>query len=163
MAATVAVEDVVAASRETAGDAAPDIWFQIYIQPRMDVTEALVDRTARAGAAALVVTVDSPVLGASDRNERNGFHDLPEGMRCENMRGLAGGGNIRSIEMSAAMSWEHVDRLRVMTDLPIVVKGVLRADDARPARSLRSCAESSTTRSRCAARKAPRRWPLGLW
>jgi len=130
MAATVAVEDVVAASREAAGDAAPDVWFQLYIQPRMDVTEALADRAARAGAAALVVTVDSPVLGASDRNERNGFHDLPAGMRCENMRGLAGDGNVRSIEMSAAMSWEHVDRLREMTDLPIVAKGVLHADDA---------------------------------
>jgi 4-hydroxymandelate oxidase len=130
MASTVAVEEVVAASREAAGDAAPDVWFQLYIQPRMDVTEALADRAARAGATALVVTVDSPVLGASDRNERNGFHDLPAGMRCENMRGLAGDGNVRSIEMSAAMTWEHVDRLREMTDLPIVAKGVLHADDA---------------------------------
>jgi 4-hydroxymandelate oxidase len=103
----------------------------MYIQPRMDVTEALVDRAVRAGAAALVVTVDSPVLGIVDRNERNGFHDLPEGMCCENMRGLAGDGGIRSIEMSAAMSWEQVDRLRAMTDLPIVAKGVLHADDAR--------------------------------
>jgi 4-hydroxymandelate oxidase len=131
MAATVAVEDVVAASRETAGDAAPDVWFQMYIQPRTDVTEALVNRAARAGAAALVVTVDSPVLGASDRNERNGFHDLPAGMCCENMRGLAGDSAVRPIEMSAAMSWEHVDRLRAMTGLPIVVKGVLHPDDAR--------------------------------
>jgi 4-hydroxymandelate oxidase len=131
MAATVAVEDVIAASREATGDMAPDVWFQMYIQPRTDVTEALVDRATRAGAAALVVTVDSPVLGASDRNERNGFHDLPEGMRCENMSGLAGDGNVRSIEMSAATSWEHVDRLRALTELPIVVKGVLHADDAR--------------------------------
>jgi 4-hydroxymandelate oxidase len=131
MAATVAVEDVIAASREAAGGAAPDVWFQLYIQPRMDVTEALVDRAAGAGAAALVVTVDSPVLGASDRNERNGFHDLPDGMRCENMRGLAGDASVRSIEMSAAMSWEHVDRLRALTDLPIVAKGVLHPDDAR--------------------------------
>jgi 4-hydroxymandelate oxidase len=131
MAATVAVEDVIAASGDAVGEMAPDVWFQMYIQPRMDVTEALVDRAARAGVAALVVTVDSPVLGASDRNERNGFHDLPAGMRCENMRGLAGDGNVRSIEMSAAMSWEHVDRLRTMTDLPLVVKGVLHPDDAR--------------------------------
>jgi 4-hydroxymandelate oxidase len=131
MAATVAIEEVAAAARQAAGDAAPDIWFQLYIQPRRAVTEALVDRATRAGAAALVVTVDSPVLGASDRNERNGFHDLPAGMRCENMRGLAGDGNVRSIEMSAALSWEHFARLRDLTDLPIVVKGVLHPDDAR--------------------------------
>jgi 4-hydroxymandelate oxidase len=130
MAATVAVEDVVAASREATRNAAPDVWFQMYIQPRRDVTEALVARAARAGAAAIVVTVDSPVLGASDRNERNGFHDLPPGMRCENMRGLAGDGSVRSIEMSPALSWEHFAQLRDMTDLPIVVKGVLHPDDA---------------------------------
>ncbi|MGH3168917.1 MAG: alpha-hydroxy acid oxidase, partial [Trebonia sp.] len=133
MAATVAVEDVIAASREAAGDAAPDVWFQMYIQPRRDVTEALVERAARAGAAALVITVDSPVLGASDRNDRNGFHDLPAGMRCENMSGLATDvkdGHVRSIEMSAAMSWDHVSQLRAMTDLPVVIKGVLHPDDA---------------------------------
>ena len=129
MAATVAVEDVIAASREAAGDAAPDVWFQMYIQPRRDVTEALVARATKAGAAALVITADSPVLGASDRNERHGFHDLPDGMRCENMRGLAGDGNVRSIEM-AALDWGHVAQVREMTDLPLVIKGVLHPDDA---------------------------------
>jgi 4-hydroxymandelate oxidase len=69
--------------------------------------------------------------GNEKRPMENGFHDLPAGMCCENMRGLAGDDNVRSIEMSAAMSWEHVDRLRDLTDLPIVVKGILHADDAR--------------------------------
>jgi 4-hydroxymandelate oxidase len=133
MAATVAVEDVIAAGRAAAGEAAPDVWFQLYIQPRHDITEALVARAVRAGAAALVVTADSPVRGASDRNDRNGFHDLPPGMRCANMSGLdrdVKDGPARSIEMSAAVSWEHVGRLRELTDLPIVIKGVLHPDDA---------------------------------
>jgi 4-hydroxymandelate oxidase len=130
MAATVAVEDVIAASREAAGDAAPDVWFQMYLQPRWEVTEALVDRATRAGAAALVVTIDSPVPGVSDRSEGNDFHHLPAGMSCENMRGLAGNRGVRSIELSAAISWEHVSRLRAMTDLPIVLKGILHPEDA---------------------------------
>jgi 4-hydroxymandelate oxidase len=131
-AATVAVEDVVAASREAAGDAAPDVWFQLYIQPRLDITRALVDRATKAGVTALVVTVDSAVLGASDRSERNAFHDLPAGLACENMRGLVtDGGSVRSIELSAALTWDDVDRLRAMSDLPIVIKGILHADDAR--------------------------------
>ncbi|HEY1700667.1 MAG TPA: alpha-hydroxy acid oxidase [Trebonia sp.] len=132
LAATVAVADVVAAAREAGGDAAPDVWFQLYIQPRADITAELVDRAARAGAAALVVTVDSPVRGAGERNERNGFRDLPPGLACENMRGLGGDGNdrVRSIEMSAALTWEHLSRLRALTDLPIVIKGVLHPDDA---------------------------------
>src|ERR1700722_17768468 len=129
MAATVAVEDVIAASREAAGDAAPDVWFQMYLQPRWEVTEALVDRATRAGAAALVVTIDSPVLGVSDRGGADGFHDLPAGMSCENMRGLAGVRGVRSIELSPEISWEHVARLRAMTDLPIVLKGILHPED----------------------------------
>jgi 4-hydroxymandelate oxidase len=51
-------------------------------------------------------------------------------MHCENMRGLAGDRGVRPIEMSAAMSWEHVSRLRAMTDLPIVLKGILHSEDA---------------------------------
>ena len=131
MAATVAVEDIAAAARQAAGGASPGLWFQLYIQPRRDITRALVDRATRAGASALVVTVDSPVLGFSDRNQRHAFHDLPDGLCCENMRGLAGGdGHVRSIEMSPALSWEHVDQLRTMTSLPILLKGILHPQDA---------------------------------
>ncbi len=134
MAATVAVEDVVAASREAAGDAAPDVWFQLYIQPRPDITRALADRAARAGATALVVTVDSPARGINERSERHRFYDLPPGLACENMRGLGPGGDdgaVPVIEMSATLSWDHFTRLRAMTRLPLVVKGILHADDAR--------------------------------
>ena len=130
MAATVAVEDIAAAARDRAGDETA-LWFQLYLQPRREVTEALVARAVRAGAGALVVTVDSPVLGASERNDRHGFHDLPAGLCCENMRGLASpDGHVRSIEMSPALSWEHLDQLREMTRLPILLKGVLHPADA---------------------------------
>jgi 4-hydroxymandelate oxidase len=128
MAATVAVEDIAAAARE-AGD--PKLWFQLYLQPDPAVTEALVRRAERAGVRALVVTVDSPVLGRRERDDRNGFHDLPPGMACENLRGLLpGDGDVRRIEMSAELSWDDVDRLRSSTDLPVLVKGVLHPADA---------------------------------
>ncbi|MBX6383484.1 MAG: alpha-hydroxy-acid oxidizing protein [Microbispora sp.] len=132
MAATVAVEDVAAA--------APDatLWFQLYIQPDMAFTEAVVRRAEAAGCAALVVTVDSPVRGRRDRDVRNGFDDLPEGMRCENLResdsdndGDGAAGRVRPIVMSPEISWEHVDLLRRMTGLPIVLKGVMHPADAR--------------------------------
>jgi 4-hydroxymandelate oxidase len=133
MASTVAVEKVAAAAREAAVDRAPDLWFQLYIQPDLDITEALVDRAVSAGCSALVVTVDSPVLGAHERNRRNGFHDLPAGMCCENLRDLRGGepGSVRQIAMSPELSWEHVDWLRRATTLPILLKGVLHPEDAR--------------------------------
>jgi 4-hydroxymandelate oxidase len=89
--------------------------------------------TAAAGAKALVVTVDSPVLGNGDRNNRNDFHDLPPGIACENLRNLRGddSGSVRQIQMSPELSWTHIDWLRGITSLPIVLKGVLHPEDAR--------------------------------
>ncbi|MEV7801558.1 alpha-hydroxy acid oxidase [Microbispora sp. NPDC088329] len=124
MAATVAVEDVAAAAPGAT------LWFQLYVQPDMAFTEAIVRRAEAAGCAALVVTVDSPARGRRDRDARNGFDDLPEGMRCENLRD-GGPGTVRQIVMSPEISWEHVGLLRRMTRLPIVLKGVTHPADAR--------------------------------
>jgi 4-hydroxymandelate oxidase len=130
MASTVAVEEIAAAAR--AVSPAATLWFQLYLQPDLDVTEALVRRAEAAGCAALVVTVDSPVLGRRTRDDRHGFHDLPAGLACENLRDLRGGepGSVRQIAMSAELSWSHVDWLRELTDLPILLKGVLHPADA---------------------------------
>ncbi|GAA3237760.1 alpha-hydroxy acid oxidase [Nonomuraea helvata] len=122
MAATVAVEDVAAAAPGAR------LWFQLYVQPDPAFTEAVVRRAEAAGCGALVVTVDSPVLGLRERDLRNGFHDLPEHLCCENMRD---GDRVRPIAMSPGLSWEHIDRLRDMTALPIVLKGITHPEDAR--------------------------------
>ncbi|WP_443060920.1 alpha-hydroxy acid oxidase [Streptomyces sp. NBC_00448] len=133
MAATTAVADVVAAAREVRADAA--VWFQLYLQPRADVTDALVRRAEDAGCTALVVTADSPVFGRRARDDRNGFHDLPPGYAAENMRGLPGGPPDAPLDiaMSPALSWDDLRRLRERTELPVLVKGVLYPDDARHA------------------------------
>ncbi|MEU8175014.1 alpha-hydroxy acid oxidase [Microbispora hainanensis] len=134
MAATVAVEDIAAAAPGAT------LWFQLYVQPDMDFTESIVRRAEKAGCAALVVTADSPARGRRDQDVRNGFDDLPEGMHCENLRDGDGDGDgdvdgdrgpVRPIVMSPAISWEHVDLLRRMTRLPIVLKGVTHPADAR--------------------------------
>ena len=78
MAATTAIEDIAAAAREVAPD--PGLWFQLYLQPDLEFTEAIVRRAEAAGVKAFVVTVDSPVLGRRERDDRNGFHDLPPGL-----------------------------------------------------------------------------------
>jgi len=133
MASTVAVGEVAAAARAAAPDREPGLWFQLYLQPDREDTTALVRRATEAGCTALVVTVDSPVLGVSDRNRRNHFHDLPAGMYCENLRNLRGDepGNVRQIAMSAALTWDDVDWLREHTSLPVILKGVLHPEDAR--------------------------------
>ncbi|NRQ31177.1 alpha-hydroxy-acid oxidizing protein [Nonomuraea sp. NN258] len=122
MAATVAVEDVAAAAPGA------ELWFQLYLQPDLAFTERIVRRAEAAGCTALVVTVDSPVLGAHARDRRNGFRDLPPGLCCENLRD---GDRIRPFVFSPELSWAHLDRLREMTALPVAVKGVTHPADAR--------------------------------
>ncbi|WP_225728367.1 MULTISPECIES: alpha-hydroxy acid oxidase [unclassified Nocardia] len=134
MAATVAVDQVAAAARAVAGDPAT-LWFQLYIQPDLELTEILVRRATAAGCAALVVTVDSPARGTNERNVRNGFTDLPPGLACENLRDMRDGepGLVRQIVMSPEISWSHIDWLRQITSLPIVLKGLLHPEDVREA------------------------------
>ena len=120
MAATQAVEQVAA------GGAA--LWFQLYPQPDEEFQKALLGRVEKAGCRAIVVTADSPVFGRRERDLRNGFTALPPGLACENMRDASG--RVRDIVMDAALGWQHVDRLRDATALPLVLKGVLHPDDA---------------------------------
>ena len=55
MASTVAVEEVAAAARAAAPDRPTALWFQLYLQPDLEFTEALVRRATEAGCTALVV------------------------------------------------------------------------------------------------------------
>jgi 4-hydroxymandelate oxidase len=130
MASTVAIGEVAAAAREFAVD--PHLWFQVYIQSDLGFTEAVIRRAEAAGCKALVVTVDSPVLGRRERDLRNAFFDLPPEMCCENLRDDGGGGpgTARPIEMFDGLSWDHIDWLRATTALPIVLKGILDPRDA---------------------------------
>jgi 4-hydroxymandelate oxidase len=128
MASTVAIGEVAAAARESAAD--PHLWFQVYVQSDLGLTEAIVRRAEAAGCKALVVTVDSPVLGRRERDLRHAFLDLPSGLCCENMRDLGERGIVRPIEMFAGLSWTHIEWLRKTTALPIVLKGILHPADA---------------------------------
>jgi len=134
MASTVAIEQVAAAAREKAAGAEPSLWFQLYIQPDLGFTEAIIRRAEAAGCDTLVVSVDSPTFGRRERDERNGFRDLPPGLWCENLRGpIAGVKPVRprDIVFSPELSWHHIEWLRITTELKIVLKGVMHPADAR--------------------------------
>ena len=133
MASTVAIEEIAAAAREQTAGAPPSIWFQLYIQPDLGFTEAIIRRAEAAGCDTLVVSVDSPIFGHRERDERNGFHNLPSALCCENMRGPtveARQGQPRDIVFSPDLSWQHIEWLRKTTELKIVLKGVMHPADA---------------------------------
>lgn len=130
---TTAVEDVARASR------AP-LWFQLYVYKDRGATRALVERVEAAGCRALVLTVDAPVLGRRERDMRNQFR-LPDGLRVENLT-VSGLGELPSATsesglaayfatmLDAGLTWRDVDWLRSITKLPVVLKGIVRPDDA---------------------------------
>ncbi|MGP8110810.1 MAG: alpha-hydroxy acid oxidase [Thermoplasmata archaeon] len=114
-------------------------WFQLYLQRDFAASARLVRRAERSGYSALVVTVDTPVLGSRDRQVRSGFAfstPVPVGngvdARSPPRAAALNGGRYR-LPAPADQTWEVIDRLGTVTKLPIVVKGVLTADDARRA------------------------------
>ena len=134
-AATYSLEEVAAA--------APDgiRWFQLYCYRDRGITRSLVERAVAAGYQALCLTVDTPFVGRRERDIRNQF-GLPPGLRWKNLEsaGLdrmdAGGDGsalAKYIEQiwDSSLTWEAVDWLRNISPLPLVLKGVLTAEDAR--------------------------------
>jgi 4-hydroxymandelate oxidase len=129
---TTALEDVAAA-------ADGPLWFQLYVQRDRGYTRELLERVEAAGYRAVLLTVDTPVLGSRDREKRAGFA-LPPGITIENLQPLARSygpaqhhdpHGIYNPYLDPAVTWETFDWLCSSTDLPVGVKGVLAAEDAR--------------------------------
>jgi isopentenyl diphosphate isomerase/L-lactate dehydrogenase-like FMN-dependent dehydrogenase len=110
-------------------------WFQLYVHADRDLTKDLILRAKAAGYRAIVFTVDLPVLPKRKRDVRNAFA-LPEGMELANM-GIAGGGGPGSslqtyadASFDPALSPADIAWIGEVSGLPVVVKGILRGDDA---------------------------------
>jgi 4-hydroxymandelate oxidase len=132
--ASVSLEDIAQA-------AAAPLWFQLYVQPDRSFTESLVRRAEAAGYRALVVTVDAPISGIRNREQRAGFA-LPAGVEAVNLRGMPSplldaqqslpGGQLLlgGPLLAAAPTWRDIAWLRGVTRLPILLKGIMTAEDA---------------------------------
>jgi len=118
-------------------------WFQLYIHYDRALTRTLVERAELAGFSALCLTVDAPMLGRRERDRRNQFV-LPYGLELANLvtisdlkipqiEGESGLFQYVSKQFDASLTWKDIEWLRSLTSLPIIVKGILRGDDARHA------------------------------
>jgi isopentenyl diphosphate isomerase/L-lactate dehydrogenase-like FMN-dependent dehydrogenase len=96
-------------------------WFQVYVFADRSITRALVEEAVASGFSALVLTVDTPYLGRRERDLRIGFQ-LPEHLREFE-------GRLRGFDRG--LSWRDVEWLASEYRLPVLVKGVLTAEDAR--------------------------------
>ena len=118
------------------GEASPEghKWFQVYVFRDRAVTRELVAEAEESGFEALMLTVDLPVLGRRDREVGS---DFLVG-QAEGVPGVhaAGGSGEISMQDTAdlidpSLTWDDVGELAGASDLPLLVKGVLRGDDAR--------------------------------
>jgi len=122
------VEDVA----KERGD--PPQWFQLYMQPDREATAKLLDRCVKAGFRALVLTVDQPVPGWSPRAYRTPVIASPD-VRSVNMVGQPIARTAYDPERKGVVmfptNFSDLEWLVQRTSMPVVVKGVLRGDDAR--------------------------------
>ncbi len=133
--ASYSLEDI-ANHNQSAGQGL--LWFQLYWQGSRDETLALVKRAEVAGYRALVLTVDAPVSGVRNREQRAGF-SLPATMANLNVAPTRlpavpeGKSVVFDSLMTVAPTWEDVAWLVRQTPLPILFKGILYPDDAKKA------------------------------
>jgi 4-hydroxymandelate oxidase len=103
-------------------------WFQLYQLHSLEYTDSLARRAGAAGYTALVLTVDLPVLGRRRRDLRNDFQLRP-GLLLANHPPVDGTPpTLRAAE--TGWTFADIERFADVSGLPVVVKGVLRGDDA---------------------------------
>lgn len=127
---------------EVMGDAPR--WFQLYWSNDREVSASMVKRAEAAGYSAIVLTVDTIMLGWKRRDFRNGYSPLREGkglanyitdpVFCSRLAEVTPENAVEEILKNIyhpALNWNDIAFLREQTRLPILVKGILHPDDAK--------------------------------
>jgi (S)-2-hydroxy-acid oxidase len=149
---TTSLEDVAKACNISNRDG-PDFWFQLYLTQEPEYSRKLIQRAETAGYTAIVLTVDTPILG-NRINERKTPLVLPEGMQLGNYaapkQGIKGPAtervylNAHTVEEaneimkkagptmhSSSMTWQKtISWLRSVTNMKIILKGIMTEEDA---------------------------------
>lgn len=131
--------------QEVAAQGHSPLWFQWYNQHDKVASKSLLKRVEQAGYAAIVMTVDAPVSGIRNQEQRVQFQ-LPDGISAVNLQsfrqpaintGAPGSSPLfGSGLLNTAATWHDLTTLINSTNLPVIVKGILRPQDAEKAVSL---------------------------
>jgi len=133
VASTIATYTIEEIARAATGP----LWFQLYVYKDRGLARNLIQRAEKAGYRALCLTVDTPHLGSRERDFRNKF-TLPAGIEMRNLE-AAGidasrlGDSFRSYvhrQLDCSLTWDTVEWLRGETKLPLILKGIIAAEDA---------------------------------
>ncbi|KAJ2237232.1 Hydroxyacid oxidase 1, partial [Coemansia sp. RSA 475] len=140
---TTSIEDVTAS---TPNSHAPK-WLQLYIYKDREATKRLIERAQDSGYTAIALTVDTPFLGRRLADIRNRFQLPPHltmanfsdqgkaqvgkadaASAADNASGLAA---YVASQIDPTLSWKHVQWVKSVARIPVLVKGILTAEDAR--------------------------------
>lgn len=121
-------------------------WFQLYPPVNHDLTKSFLKRAENAGYSAIVVTVDSPLLGWRETDLHNGYLPFLSGQGMGNyftdsvflsMLDEPPKDNVKKAVQTAldegnntSFTWEKLDFIREQTNLPLLIKGMTHPDDA---------------------------------
>ncbi|KAF1781435.1 Aldolase-type TIM barrel [Phytophthora cactorum] len=132
---TTSLEDVAKANSQANPHALR--WYQLYVFKDREITRGLVKRAENAGYKAIVLTVDTPMLGHREPDVRNRF-SLPNHLTMANFAEVGGDHEhglgpcaLRQRTLRPHAQLEDVKWLKSITKLPVVVKGVLSPEDAK--------------------------------
>jgi lactate 2-monooxygenase len=144
-ASSTSLEDIA----EAGGAEAPR-WYQLYWPSDRELAESLVNRAEAAGYGAIVLTVDNSIVGWKPRDLQQAYLPFLEGIGIEQYLSDpvfrsrlekspeedlgAAIGHFLGVFSNPALTWDDLEWLRDATSLPILLKGVLHADDAVLAR-----------------------------
>jgi len=125
-------------SIEDLGATGANLWFQLYVLKDRGTTKNLVQRAEAAGFTALVITVDVPIPGYREYLMRQPLV-MPAGMTLANLTDYWDEARYPSIhqyvaaQFDSSLTWSDIEDFVSSTSLPVLVKGILRPDDAQRA------------------------------
>lgn len=127
------------------------LWFQLYIQPNKQHTHDLIKRAEQSGYTSLVITLDAPINGLRNNEQRHNFK-LPDHVKAQNLQPYLSSSNTGANQMATtglssqhitlaqllaqSPRWQDIADIISVTNLPVYLKGILTVTDALKAKKL---------------------------
>ncbi len=127
---SLAVEDVIDARGKP-------VWYQLYVDEKWETTRGIVKRVEAAGCPVMAITVDLPISNReADRRHRRAENPNCQGCHAPNAGVIPPKPMFRGLERTTYadrtfLDWDYVDRIRDITDMKVVLKGIVTAEDAK--------------------------------
>ncbi len=127
---SLAVEDVIDARGKP-------VWYQLYVDEKWETTRGIVKRVQAAGCPVMAITVDLPISNReADRRHRRAENPNCQGCHAPNAGVISPKPMFRGLERTTYadrtfLDWDYVDRIRDITDMKVVLKGIVTAEDAK--------------------------------